>query len=98
MDLIHKLILRDDTHAIKNLLQQNNDIANKLDDNGNTPLMYACIRANIDIVSLLLENGANASLKNNKGWNSYMVTEFYHLRNKNEKYIDVLNLLTDYVN
>lgn len=97
MDLIHKSILSDDINTLTKLLKTKENI-NLPDNNGNTPLMYACTRGNIQIVSILLENGANASLKNNNGWNAYMITDYFHLRNENEKYVTILNLLTNHVN
>ena len=97
MDLIHKSILNDDIQTLTKLLQIPDNI-DKRDNNGNTPLMYACTRGNISLVSLLLEYGANPSLKNNNGWNAYMISNYYHLRNENEKYVNVLDLLTKHVN
>jgi ankyrin repeat protein len=97
MDLIHKSILNDDIQTLTQLLQISDNIE-KRDKNGNTPLMYACTRCNIKFVSLLLEHGANPSLKNNNGWNTYMICNYFHLRNENEKYVDVLDLLTKHVN
>ena len=97
MDLIHKSIISDDINTLTKLLKTKENI-DKRDDNGNTPLMYACTRGNITMVSLLLEKGANASLKNNNGWNSYMITDFFNLRNENEKYTTILNLLVKNVN
>lgn len=97
MDLIHKSILSDDINTLTKLLKTKENI-NLRDNNGNTPLMYACTRGNIQIVSILLKNGANASLKNNNGWNAYMITDYFHLRNENEKYVTILNLLTNHVN
>ena len=97
MDLIHKSILSNDINTITKLLQIKENI-DKQDNNGNTPLMYACSRCNINIVSLLLDHGANPSLKNNNGWNSYMITNYFHLQNENEIYVLILDLLTNNVN
>lgn len=37
------------------------------DRNGETPLMYAVREGNIDMAKLLLKNGANKKIKNDKG-------------------------------
>lgn len=39
---------------------------NKRDESGNTPLIYACLKGSRDLVKLLLENDADASLANQK--------------------------------
>lgn len=39
---------------------------NKRDAEGNTPLYYACLKGYRDIVILLLDNGADAAVANNR--------------------------------
>lgn len=45
---------------------------NCVDDNGNTPLILACERADIDIAKMLVESGAQVNLQNNEGMTALM--------------------------
>lgn len=54
------------TDMLKYLLKYGTDI-NKTDKNGNTALIYGSKMGNIDVVKLLLKEGANQSIKNNDG-------------------------------
>ncbi|KGL75877.1 Ankyrin repeat domain-containing protein 16, partial [Tinamus guttatus] len=38
-----------------------------------TPLMMACTKANLEVIELLVEHGANPLLKNKDGWNCFHI-------------------------
>lgn len=38
-----------------------------------TPLMMACTRRSLEVIELLLEKGANPSLKNKDGWTAFHI-------------------------
>lgn len=46
---------------------------NVKNDNGITPLMFACMNGNIDIVSALIHLGADLNLTNEKGQTAIMI-------------------------
>lgn len=54
-------------HDIANLLIQSGANINLQDCEGNTPIHHAIIKLNSDLTALLLEKGANLSIKNKKG-------------------------------
>lgn len=41
---------------------------------GNTPLLYACFRGNIDLIEILIENSADYTHRNNQGLNALHVS------------------------
>ena len=58
---------------VKILLEKKADI-NATDSNeGETPLMRACLNKHIDIIELLLNHNANINIKDNNGWNALMI-------------------------
>jgi len=72
---------------------------NSKDKNGNTPLLIACYFGNIEIISKLLESGANINIQNNYGDSPLMISCFF----KNKKIIQKLkkngadeNILNNY--
>nr|XP_023027255.1 ankyrin repeat domain-containing protein 40-like [Leptinotarsa decemlineata]XP_023027256.1 ankyrin repeat domain-containing protein 40-like [Leptinotarsa decemlineata]XP_023027257.1 ankyrin repeat domain-containing protein 40-like [Leptinotarsa decemlineata] len=56
-----------DSEAVINLLTQNIDINSQNSVNGWTALHWACKRGNDDIAKILIENGADQSIRNFKG-------------------------------
>ncbi|KKP29647.1 MAG: Ankyrin repeat domain protein [candidate division TM6 bacterium GW2011_GWF2_30_66] len=65
---LHYACKGDDTEAIKLILQNGSkDLINKADKFGNTPPYYACAgsknRNSLDVVMVLLSNGANIDIK-----------------------------------
>ncbi len=54
-----------DKDLVKSLLDPTN--INSVDSNGNTALYLAAHRSNINLVKLLLENGASSNIKNDRG-------------------------------
>ncbi|NXD07537.1 ANR16 protein, partial [Nothocercus nigrocapillus] len=53
-----------------------------------TPLMMACTKANLEVIKLLVEHGANPLLKNKDGWNCF------HIASR-EGHLPVLQYLLD---
>lgn len=52
--------------VVQTFLKRGGIDVNKRDTSGNTPLIYACLKSARDIVRLLLDNGAEADLGNQK--------------------------------
>jgi ankyrin repeat protein len=50
---------------------------NGLDKVGNTPLMGACFKGYVELVELLLECGANVSLKNQSGADALQLAQMF---------------------
>jgi ankyrin repeat protein len=74
---------------IKLLIYLNVNIDNKTID-GDTPLIFAVKYKNpVDIINLLLEKGADPSIKNNDGNNAL----YYAIQNKNK---DIINILSKF--
>jgi len=68
----------DDFLATKILLEQYNANPNKgTKSTGMTPLMIACHNGNIELVVLLLRHGANPSIKNKEGHDSFYFAQKY---------------------
>ena len=56
-----------------------------------TPIQNACIHGNLDIIEILLENGAEISVKNDFGYDArHYATEEYHDKSKSK---EIMNLL-----
>jgi RNA polymerase sigma factor (sigma-70 family) len=66
LDEFNAAIRVGDMKSVEHLLQTDLDI-NKKDHHGITPLMYAAEKGNIEIIKLLLEEGANTEVKDSKG-------------------------------
>lgn len=77
------------TNTVK-LLIDNGANVNVTDsnDNGWTPLIWACRRKHIDIAQLLINNGANINARDNKGYTALIHASMKGL-------MDVVNLLID---
>ena len=43
--------------------------------------MLACTKDNVEVISLLLKNGANPSLINKDGWNSFHIAARFVIHN-----------------
>lgn len=52
--------------VVQTFLKRGGIDVNKRDESGNTPLIYVCMKNARDLVKLLLDNGADASLGNNQ--------------------------------
>ncbi|WP_353275377.1 ankyrin repeat domain-containing protein [Wolbachia endosymbiont (group A) of Pipizella viduata] len=53
---------------------------NATDNSGNTPLHWAALNGEKDVVKALLGEGANVDAKDNRGWNPlHLAAENYHL-------------------
>ena len=52
--------------VVQTFLKRGGIDVNKRDESGNTPLIYACLKSARDLVKLLLDNGADAGLGNQK--------------------------------
>lgn len=65
-----------------NLLADVN-IPDTIDDNGQTPLSMACNRADVPVIELLLDKGADATISDGKGRNAmYMISQDYTTWNR----------------
>lgn len=68
---IHGLALENDVAGLSALLKKNPNVdLNVCDEFGYTPLHLAADRGNTDIVKLLLEHGADATLKDSDGFSA----------------------------
>jgi ankyrin repeat protein len=61
---------------------------NFVDTEGETPLHRGCLQGNLEIIKLLVEYGANQSIKNKLGWFPIHIASYYG-------HIDVLMYLID---
>ena len=52
--------------VVQTFLKKGGIDINKRDESGNTPLIYACMKNSREIVKMLLENGADAALENQR--------------------------------
>ena len=51
-----------DLEKVKAILNQNPELVNQKDSEGRAPIHYACDRANINLLTLLLQNNADVNL------------------------------------
>ena len=52
--------------VVQTFLKKGGIDVNKRDESGNTPIIYACMKNSRDVVKMLLENGADAELANQR--------------------------------
>ena len=69
--LLHLCCVSGNINGVSTLLQMKNIIIDKQTSCGNTPLMLACKVNNLRIVELLIKNGANYNIKNDKQRNIF---------------------------
>ena len=73
------------------LLIKNGANVNQQGELNFTPIQNAFIHGNLDIIKILLENGAEISVKNDFGYDAkYYATEEYHDKNKSKEVINLL--------
>lgn len=68
--LVHEAVLSGSRSAVIELVSGNRACINCQDRAGNTPLIYACLTGDSEMLDLLLENGADARTTNSRGENS----------------------------
>lgn len=79
----------DNIDAVKKYLEKGADINAAWEDHdSNTPLICAAYNGSTDMVSFLIEHGANIEGKNNEGWTAIMLASMYG-------YDEVVKLLLD---
>ncbi len=64
-DEIHELAQKGDLEGVKAVIEQNPDLVNAKDNDGRTPLHWACRGVHLDVVKLLVENGADVDAEDN---------------------------------
>ena len=69
--------------------RHNKDYVNLVDEDGMTALMWACINGNIEVVKLLLENGADVNLVEKYSYNALICACF-------NGYTEIVKLLLEY--
>ena len=70
MSILHELVYNNETEKIINFLKDNTEskkIINSYNEFGKTPLHIAVKNNNQKIANILVENGANTDLPDNKG-------------------------------
>ena len=73
------------------LLIKNGADVNQQGELNFTPIQNACINGNLDIIEILLENGAEISVKNDFGYDAkHYATEEYHDKNKSKEIMSLL--------
>ena len=73
------------------LLIKNGANVNQQGELNFTPTQNACINGNLDIIEILLENGAEISVKNDFGYDAkHYATEEYHDKNKSKEIMSLL--------
>ncbi|MEM9687586.1 MAG: ankyrin repeat domain-containing protein [Bacteroidota bacterium] len=83
-------IVKGDFETVKKLVDMGADV-NEASKNGITPLMYAARYNKVDILNLLIENGANLKAKNPK--NGFTALRYAELSNATEAYNILENAL-----
>jgi ankyrin repeat protein len=75
-DLDHQLLVAaNESNYVEVLyLTDHGANVNVKNDNGITPLMFACMNGNLDVVSVLIHMGADLNLKNEKGQTALMIS------------------------
>ena len=75
-------ILKEDLKRLNSILLENDFInLNYIDNEGQTPLHRSCKIGNIDIVKLLLNNGASLNLTNRYGWYPIHIASYFGYTN-----------------
>ncbi|MFS9037648.1 ankyrin repeat domain-containing protein [Streptococcus australis] len=76
------------------LLIENGANVNQQGELNFTPIQNACLHGNIDIIEILLKNGAKTNIKNEFGYDAkHYATEEYHDKKKSK---EIMNLLRNY--
>lgn len=71
-------ISTNNTDELAQILKSSNYInLNYVDAEGETPLHRSCARGNLEMVKLLVQHGANQSIKNKAGWFPIHLASFY---------------------
>jgi len=87
---IHDAVKKRDIGLVKCLIEANPNCVNKTDNHGQTPLLHACYRNNLEMVRLFLQNGAKKSV-NKASTKSY--TPLYWACSRNN--LEMVKLLLD---
>lgn len=83
--ILHLAVFENRTDFVRNIVYSNEgsqplfeiDEINLKNEDGNTPLSYACIKGNLDLVKILHSKGALMTHKNNSGL-SPLLLSIYH--------------------
>ena len=89
VDTFCKLITKGDIKAVKSMIEAGTSINQK--SVGMTPLMYAARYNRVEIVSLLIAQGANLKTKSNRGFTALEYAEM-------SKADDTFNIISDALN
>ncbi|MEM3373431.1 MAG: ankyrin repeat domain-containing protein [Candidatus Anstonellales archaeon] len=60
---LHLAVLENDVQKVKQIACLNKKLINEIDEYGRTPIFYAVMNNNFEIVKYLIENGANLLVK-----------------------------------
>ena len=82
-------IAKGDFTTVKKLIDLGTDV--NIKSNGMTPAMYAAKYNRVDILELLIANGANLKVKSDKGWTA---KKYADLSNAKEAKSVIVNTLT----
>ena len=66
--LIHEAAGRGNLDTVQAVLTENPGLASSKDDNGYTPLHWACHSGRTEVVAMLLANHAEVNARDNLGW------------------------------
>ncbi len=64
---IHDAVKRGDTAEVRRILEVNPELVAELDDKGNTPLHLAASRGAVEMIEVLIGNGADVDAKTKRG-------------------------------
>ena len=62
---IHELAQKGDLEGVKTLIEQNPELVNAKDENGRTPLHWACRGVHLGVVKFLMSKGADVNAEDN---------------------------------
>ena len=93
---LHTACFYNEIHIVRWLIEELQMNIEEQDDNGNTPLLIACIGSNLNIIKYLINNNANIYHKNNLGESSillgtekdYLIPEYLIVNGSNLSEID----------
>jgi ankyrin repeat protein len=75
--LLHYAIFDNKTEFVKHMIELFENEINMKNEDGNTPLHYACIRGNLEIVKLLHSKGALVSERNTDYLTPLLLSIYY---------------------
>lgn len=79
---LYKAVDAEDFVKLKEIVEDDDDEINSIANNGNSPLMVACMKGNFEIIKYLIENGADINYqKEDNSYALYQLVGYQNLSN-----------------